>query len=339
MCALSPVICGKGRSHSNTLILDMEKIPEYVENPKTAYMLYCEAKRPHFIKNYPDLTNQELYQVLESLWKMDNSKEKIEYISEAARLKDIQKKYYGHIKKPMNAFKIWFSEKKAEFIDRDPTASPMLIMARLADHWKTMSKNRKLPYYEKERIQRKEHAAAVTRTKTDFHLKYNEKPENSKPRSAYLIFYTLKKADLLQNKTAIKSQSIPEELRRIWRNMSPEDKMPYKEKADALKREYEQRITSLDTHEGRGTTEIQDDELQFKISDNKDCIPLSYPSSPESMIFSDIEPNGGPSQSSAADYFENLVFFNDQSENLEDIKPTLKFSSDFPWELALKSIF
>ncbi|EFO96476.1 hypothetical protein CRE_20975 [Caenorhabditis remanei] len=210
----------------------MEQEPEFIEAPKSAYLLYCDAKRPTIRRENPYLRNNELSKIIASHWKRATSHEKLPFVTEAKRLKSIQKKYFGEIQKPFNAYLIWIDEQRKELKNRDQEkAQRKTIVSELAAKWKTMSMDEKLPYLEQERIQKEEYQKAVNQIKTDLNLKFRAKTGGNPPRNAYMIFYKMKK----EESGGKVNRGLVEEWRKIWKNMSHEEKKPFRDELDNVK--------------------------------------------------------------------------------------------------------
>ncbi|EFO91831.1 hypothetical protein CRE_21088 [Caenorhabditis remanei] len=297
----------------------MDQEPEFIEAPKSAYLLYCDAKRPNIRRENPYLRNNEVNKIIASQWKRATSHEKLPFVTEAKRLKSIQKKYFGEIQKPFNAYLIWINEQRKELKNQEKEkAQSKTIVSELAAKWKTMTMDEKLPYLEQERIQKEEYKKAVDQIKTDLNLKYRAKPGRNQPRNSYMIFYKMKKEE-----SGKVSKALVEEWRKIWKNMNDEEKKPFREEAE----------------KGKAKTEISNPEDAIQEHDEESDSSLSNPLSPISEAHSE---SGNPSRSSSLeplDYFSEIVVLdNDEQKSLENIEPTLKISDNFPWELALKSI-
>ncbi|KAF1746498.1 hypothetical protein GCK72_022954 [Caenorhabditis remanei] len=316
----------------------MVNVPDYDETPKTSFTLFCDTKR---LQIKEQLSTEEYLKVFVSLWENTNPEEKAVFKKEAARLKAAQKKFYGHITRPVKAFDIWSAGKRTQISGQDPTASVRVIKRRMEIIWKNMSGKEKLPFYAEEESQKADFKAAIAAVKNEF-KNNKEIPKAKRPRNAYMIYYNIKKDELSQDNTSIESGTMNEEIRRIWKNMSNSEKSPFQLEANRLKTEYDKKYPDFKyqpwlKRQQNLNEETVEEQIEYSPEDNvlEDAISLSTEADSER---SDTQSSSTSPTYSLECSFSNLGLDDDELEHLENIEPTIKVQNDFPWLEVFRSI-
>ncbi|EFO89453.1 hypothetical protein CRE_19937 [Caenorhabditis remanei] len=320
-------------SSISTIERSMENVPDYDETPKTSFTLFCDTKR---LQIKEELSAEEYLKVFVSLWENTSPEEKAVFKKEAARLKAAQKKFYGHITRPVKAFDIWSAGKRTQISVQDPTASVRVIKRRMEIIWKNMSDKEKLPFYAEEESQKADFKAAIAAVKNEF-KNNKEIPKAKRPRNAYMIYYNIKKDELSRDNAPIESGTMNEEIRRIWKNMSNAEKSPFRLEANRLKTEYDKKYPDFKYQpwlKRQHNLKEESVEAQIKYSP-EDAISLSTEADSNR---SNTQSSSTPPTYSLECSFSNLGIDYDEPEHLENIEPTIKVPNDFPWLEAIRSI-
>ncbi|KAF1746445.1 hypothetical protein GCK72_022901 [Caenorhabditis remanei] len=306
----------------------MSTIPDFHELSKTQYMLFRDAKHPQLAEQYPDSTDEELVELVASFWEKATPEKKAFYSSEAARLKALQKKFYGHLKRPRSAYTIWSNENCIDLFNQNPTANARVITKKLGIMWNDMSDEEKTPYFQQEEMEKAVFEAAVESIKNN--NKTEEKQPIKGPKTSYNIFYSFKKNELEKENLSIEKAKMAEEINKTWRNMSDAEKAPFRVQAMQLKIE-NNKISANQNYQSLRMARKRKADVA-----NQEAITLSPSLSTDSEV--EREDNQTPSVRLLECSFSNLGIDDGELEQLENIEPTVKMPDDFPWEKVIESI-
>ena len=135
-------------------------------------------------------------------------------------------------KRPQSAYFLLLEAKRAEAKEAD--ASKTLNVKELGEMWKALSEEEKEPYTSKAAAAKAEYDSK--KQPTENQKKKAAKAEGPpKARSAYLIFNSEERTKILEEFPGIKASEVMKLQGARWKELSPEDKKVYEDKAKAEK--------------------------------------------------------------------------------------------------------
>jgi hypothetical protein len=250
----------------------MSNTREFRKNPTQALKMYSQFFLP--MKNFLEgqIKKLELTVDIDSLYPINEAWEYFctEPISNLNRKKNRMKRkdaYDGHLKRPKTGFMWFISEKRVDYLKKNPTAGITDVTKDLSKEWKSLSEKEKDVYLkkytaDKERYEN-ERKEAYDKVKADDQDLIDSKPK--KPLNAFLYFL---KDDSI--KTAFKAEHqkmIAEGINKThlqfmtfkWEKITAKDKEKYERLAEEDTKRYQTELVEYNKKVAASTSSEKDD--------------------------------------------------------------------------------
>lgn len=165
-----------------------------------------------------------------------------------AKKQEKKNKHKDEPKKPKSAYICMCTSKRQEVKDNNDGISNTAIMAELGKIWHSLNEA-ELAKWEKIAEEDKQ------RYETEMQKFYKDHPEEvkeekstiKKPISGYVIFSNTKRAEVKQKNPSLSPKQILTLLGKLWRELSDDDKKPYKDLAEEDRERYKREIGGVET--------------------------------------------------------------------------------------------
>ena len=147
---------------------NVKKKTDKKQKPLSSYGLFLKEKRKELLAYNEKLGFGEISKMCAKYWKELDPKERLEFeekakVLNAARPEMVTVKVPS--KKPLNAYKIYFKEKRLQLLEENPDLEFGEIASLCAAAWKNLTKDEISPYKEKENQMKKEYEEVIRKMK------------------------------------------------------------------------------------------------------------------------------------------------------------------------------
>ena len=230
----------------------MSMTRDFRKNPTNALKMYSQFFLP--MKNFLDgqIKKLNLDVDIDHLYPVNEAWEYFcsDSISVINRRKNRMKRkdaVDGHLKRPKSGFMWFISEKRPEYVKKNPTASITQVTTELSKLWQKLTEKEKAVYlkmYEDDKVRyQKERKEVLDKAEEEGQELKDSKPK--KPLNAYLYFMkdsSIKEKIKQEHQKQIASGVNKSHLQFIssrWESMSAEEKVPYEKLAEEDTKRYQ----------------------------------------------------------------------------------------------------
>ena len=208
-----------------------ELISEYVK-----VFLESNSVEETVINSWDEAENQKKFEkVVKGHQKKEDKKK--------AKKQEKKNKHKDEPKKPKSAYICMCTAKRQEVKDNIDGISNTDIMAELGKIWHSLNETEKAKWEKIAEEDKKRYEAELQKFYVDHPEEVKEeKSKIKKPISAYVIFSNMKRPEVTQKNPSLSPKEILTLLGKLWREVSDEDKKPYKKLADEDKARYQREI-------------------------------------------------------------------------------------------------
>ncbi len=148
----------------------------------------------------------------------------------------------------LTPYMCYSKEVRPSIMQQHPNASVTEVAKLIGAQWRQLTDDQKRPYTEMARKDRERYKEAMQHyTPTPGYedtgrRRRKKKDPNApkKPKSAYFIYAETRRADLRQQFPDDRVSDTAKRTGEEWRNMNDEDKRPFREQAEVLKKQYDE---------------------------------------------------------------------------------------------------
>eukprot|EP00053_Salpingoeca_punica_P008914 m.79620 g.79620 ORF g.79620 m.79620 type:complete len:218 (+) comp14802_c0_seq2:2085-2738(+) len=152
---------------------------------------------------------------------------------------------------PMSAYLFFSQALRAKLKEQDPKLSMAEMTRRIGEKWRVLDEDGRRPFQElaeKDRLRYKREMLSYSPPEDEFgHKRKRKKDPNEpkKPMSAYLCYSQKRRPEMKLAEPHLRLGELAKRIGDEWAKMSNEEKQPYIERSDGLKRAYAQNMAAF----------------------------------------------------------------------------------------------